>query len=104
MKSQRRKPACPDGAGVKVAFGVGVLDGPASAPEVARRFGAIVAVAMGRGGRDGLREKPVRLGERFAQRGGAGAQADEIENIPVLTRGSIGPLAWRSRRGEPHEE
>ena len=53
---------------------------------------------------DGLREEPVRLGERFAQRSGAGAQADEIEQVPVRAVGGIGPLARRSRRGEPHEE
>ena len=46
MKPQGREAAMADGAGVQIGFRMGAIDGPATAPEAARRFLTVIAAGV----------------------------------------------------------
>ena len=82
-----------DGAGVQVGFRMGAIDGAATPPEAARCFLTVIAAgviaAIGGGGRR-QDEEGAGLLHGVAQRCSAGAQTDEIEQIPMLVGRGIG--------------
>ena len=88
----------------QIGLGVGAVDGAAAPPEAACRLHAVVVFGHG-GGLHGRRcEEGVRLGQRGAERSRAGGDADEVEEVAVLARGGIRPLAWNAGGREADEE
>ena len=74
--AQRREAAARETAGVQIGFGMGSIDGAATPPQAARRFGRVVAVAVARSRRSRQGEEGAGLVERRAQRRRVDAVAD----------------------------
>ena len=80
------------------------IDGAATPPEAARRVGAVVAFGAGNGLRRRQCEEGARLGEGDAERARARGDADEVEEVAVLPRRGVGPLAGNAGGSEADEE
>ena len=111
MEAQRREAAVPQSPGAEVGVGQGAFEGAATSPQAPGRGGAVPG--RGRAGPNGLRdvahhhrqgEEGAGLVEGGAERRGADAVADEVEEVAVLSGGGIGPLAGRPRGAEAHVE
>ena len=107
MEPQGREAAMGDGAGVQVGFRMGAIDGPAAAPEAARRFLTVIAVGVIAAiGGDGRRQNEEGAGllHGAPQRCSAGVQTDEIEQIAMLVGRGVGPFTGYAWRRQAHEE
>ena len=83
---------------MEIALGVRAVDGAATRPETARRFGGVVGIAraLARGRRSRQGEEGAGLVERRAKRRRARAVAHEVEEVAVLAGGRVGPLPRRA--------
>ena len=92
---------CP---GVEIGFGVSAVYGTATPPKVARCLCTVVGSGVIGGGDWRHGEEDTSLGKGGAKRAQAGGDADQVEEISVLTGGAVGPLAGNARRREADEE
>ena len=83
---------------------MGAVDGAASPPQAASRFGGVVSAGIARSRRSRQGEEGAGLVERRAERRRARAMADEVEEVAMAPDGRIGPLPGRAGTVQADEE